>query len=101
LNGESDIPEVPLIAGDVDAAANDVYALAARNPPNLRPHLYFDCGRDDFLFAENEDFARYLRAQEIEHTYHRFDGVHDWAYWDMHIQDALKFHMRVMELSAH
>lgn len=98
LNGETDIPEVPLIASDLDLKANDIYELAMKCPADTHPHLYFDCGRDDFLYQENEAFARFLRKQKIPHTYRRFDGVHDWAYWDTHIQDALKFHARAMGL---
>jgi S-formylglutathione hydrolase FrmB len=97
-NGESDIPEVRLIANDVDAKANDIYELAAKCPPGARPNLYFDCGRDDFLYGENEDLARYLLKLKIPHTYNRFDGAHDWGYWDTHLQDALKFHAKVMGL---
>jgi S-formylglutathione hydrolase FrmB len=98
LDGKSDIPEMPSIAADVDPNANDIYQLAAQCPANLRPNLYFDCGRDDFLYRDNDHFERSLRQQKIPHTYRRFDGIHDWAYWDIHIQDALKFHAKGMDL---
>ena len=57
-DGQSDIPEVSTIAQDVDPKANDIYELVSKIPPANRPHLYFDCGRDDFLHEENEQFDR-------------------------------------------
>ena len=97
-DGKTDIPEVSTIAQNVDPKANDIYELVAKCPPDKRPHLYFDCGRDDFLYQENEQFDRYLRQAQVPHTYRRFDGAHEWSYWDLHIQDALKFHAKAMDL---
>jgi putative tributyrin esterase len=97
-DGKAGLPEVTVIAQDVDPKANDIYELVTRIPTATRPHLYFDCGRDDFLHQENEQFDRFLRQAKIPHTYRRFDGAHECAYWDLHIQDALKFHVKAMEL---
>ena len=98
VDKDTTIPEAPLIADSIDKAANDPYELALSCPEKQRPHIYFDCGRNDFLYEDNQHFDALLRKNKIPHTYHRFDGAHEWSYWDTHIQDALKFHAKAMEL---
>ncbi len=94
----TDISETPVLLDGMDIAANDPYELALKVPEKSRPHIYFDCGRQDFLYEDNQNFDALLRKNKIPHTYQRFEGAHEWSYWDTHIQDALKFHMKVMEL---
>jgi S-formylglutathione hydrolase FrmB len=94
-----DIPETPVIVNGLDRLANDPYELVLNVPASKRPHIYFDCGRKDFLLKDNEAFHAHLDAHSIPHTYRRFAGAHEWSYWDAHIQDALKHHMSVMGLS--
>jgi enterochelin esterase-like enzyme len=50
------------------------------------------CGKSDFLSESNEVFYDCIRreAPSIEISYERFDGVHDWNFWDMHILTVLK-----------
>lgn len=92
----NDIAETPILFDGIDTAANDPYELVLKIPEKQRPHIYFDCGRNDFLYADNQKFDAFLRKGKIPHTYHRFDGAHEWSYWDTHIQDALKFHAKAM-----
>lgn len=51
----------------------------------------FDCGRDDYLLAENRALHAALDAAEIAHTYEEFDGEHAWPYWQEHLADVLRF----------
>jgi putative tributyrin esterase len=34
----------------------------------------------------------------IAHEYQEFSGGHNWAYWDMHVQEAVAFHARNLQL---
>ena len=34
----------------------------------------------------------------IAHEYEEFVGVHDWAYWDEHVQEAIAFHVRNLQI---
>ena len=95
---DTDITEVPIIAREIDLEANDPFALALKIPAQARPQLYFDCGRSDFLHKENEQFDAFLRKNNFPHTYRRYNGAHDWSYWDIHIQDAMSFHAKAMGL---
>ena len=33
----------------------------------------------------------------IAHEYEEFVGVHNWEYWDLHVQKAIEFHVRNFE----
>ncbi len=94
----TDIKETPVILDGMDVQANDPYELALKVPEKIRPNIYFDCGRQDFLYEDNQSFDALLHKNCIPHTYNRFDGAHEWSYWDIHIQDALKFHASAMAL---
>ena len=55
------------------------------------PAVRFDCGVEDFLIAENRAFHSHLTALGLEHEYTEHPGMHNWAYWDAHIQETLAF----------
>lgn len=67
-----------------------VLSQAAVHASN-RPAIYFDCGTDDFLFHTNLFFERHLLDIGYPHTFNRFEGDHNWAYWEQHLRDALAF----------
>jgi S-formylglutathione hydrolase FrmB len=86
--------EAQLILGDYvqGGGPNDCYKLAAacKNPPALR----IDCGVDDFILEHSRQFHAHLEKLGIPHEYAEFPLGHGWAYWDLHIQEALDFHAR-------
>jgi S-formylglutathione hydrolase FrmB len=85
--------ELSLIFGDDPAeGGNDVLRLAQEIDRKLLPAIRFDCGTEDALLEHNRAFHRHLQKLRIKHEYKEFSGGHDWAYWDTHIQEALKFH---------
>lgn len=61
-------------------------AQAGRHGP-----FRFDCGRNDYLIAENRALHKALDAAGIGHTYEEFDGEHTWPYWQEHLADVLRF----------
>lgn len=83
-------PDLPLIFGRRVADDEDCYALAAR--PGPKPRIHMDCGIDDFLIDQNRDFHRHLERCGVAHEYREHPGIHDWAYWDAHVREALEFH---------
>jgi S-formylglutathione hydrolase FrmB len=70
---------------------NDLHALAAKLPQKQRPALRIDCGTEDFLLEANRAFHAHLDTLKFAHEYQEFPGGHTWAYWDLHIQEALTF----------
>jgi putative tributyrin esterase len=75
---------------------NDPPALAQKCPKNLRPALRIDCGTSDSLLSQNREFHALLQKLRYPHQYDEFPGIHNWAYWDAHIQEAIAFHCKVL-----
>jgi putative tributyrin esterase len=74
-------------------AANDVFKLArevAAKKVTPLPYLYIDCGTEDFLFSNNQDFVKLLVELKIPHQYRQLPGTHSWTFWDAQIQEILR-----------
>jgi S-formylglutathione hydrolase FrmB len=85
------------ILGDhPEGGPNDLYALAEKLDRSMVPALRLDCGTEDFLLEANRDFHGHLTNLGIAHEYAEFPGAHDWSYWDVHVQEAIRFHLRVL-----
>ena len=77
-----------------EGSSHDLISLARMAGHNkLLPRLQIDCGSDDFLLESNRDFINELRENCIPFEYAEYPGNHDWDYWDLHIQQAIAFHM--------
>jgi putative tributyrin esterase len=73
---------------------HDLVALAQKaHSANALPRLRIDCGTEDFLLESNRRYHSELDHHGIPHQYAEFPGAHDWDYWDLHVRDALTFHM--------
>ena len=77
----------------------DLWKIAADSGAPNRPALRIDCGTSDFLIEQNREFHTHLDELGIAHEYEEFPGAHDWAYWDKHVQSALRFHARHLGIS--
>lgn len=87
-----------IVGPDPAGGPNDLYALAEAVEPANRPALRIDCGTDDFLIEQNRAFHAHLKSIGYEHEYAEFPGAHDWAYWDEHVQEAIRFHTRHLNI---
>ena len=74
-------------------------ALDAKQNGSL-PHLWIDCGTDDYLLEGTRAFHRELETAQIPHTYHEFPGSHAWEYCNQHIDAALAFHAANLDIVA-
>jgi S-formylglutathione hydrolase FrmB len=79
---------------------HDLLALAqrARRSKSGVPKMLIDCGKQDHLIADNREFHRELMKLNVSHDYREFPGSHDWDYWEAHVQDAIRFHARALNL---
>jgi S-formylglutathione hydrolase FrmB len=94
-----DNPERRRITGDrVPGGRDDIFALAEKCPPRKAPALRFDCGLDDGLLDSNRRLHKHLAKLSIRHEYREYPGDHNWAYWDEHARQALRFHMKHLAL---
>lgn len=85
-----------ILGDDPTGGPDDLCAAAAALTPAERPALRIDCGAEDFLLEDNRDFHSYLASIGFAHEYHEFPGAHEWPYWDLHVQDAIAFHRKVL-----
>lgn len=72
---------------------HDVFALARNNKEtNVKfPKMYLWCGEQDSLLEVNRKFKTLLDDLGVKHKYEESEGNHSWEWWDLHIQDALKY----------
>jgi S-formylglutathione hydrolase FrmB len=76
----------------------DVYQVAAEFARRecVRPVISFDCGTEDQLLEANRAMDRHLDGLGVAHRYSEHPGGHTWAYWDEHVQAALRQHADVL-----
>jgi S-formylglutathione hydrolase FrmB len=69
----------------------DLFYLMERNQKQNRPipDIFQSCGTEDFLYSINVAADKKMTDMGIRHTFETHPGVHDWDYWDLHIQRAL------------
>jgi len=81
-------------------SAHDLEALVkkAKRSRHGLPALRIDCGEADFLIEHNRTFHRFLEKSKVPHEYAEFPGAHSWDYWDLHVQEALAFHLKNLKL---
>ena len=62
------------------------------------PPMFIDCGTEDFLLSQNRAFHEHLEKLHIAHEYKEFPGAHNWEYWDLHVREAIAFHVKNLGL---
>jgi S-formylglutathione hydrolase FrmB len=83
-----------------EGGPEDPMAILERTDHGCIPALRIDCGTEDFLLEENREFHRHLESLKIPHEYQEFPGDHNWAYWDLHVQESVAFHARQLKLKT-
>ena len=76
---------------------NDVFELIKQmlaSRISSLPFIYFDCGTEDSLSADNRELAALLVEKKIPHEYRELPGDHSWGYWDRQVQEVLKIAIR-------
>ena len=72
---------------------HDLFVLAEKRIEEkvLMPKFYMWCGIDDFLLEQNRQMRNKLQELNYDYTYTESEGDHSWKYWDIWIQDILKW----------
>ncbi len=78
----------------------DPFGIVEKLDHGRIPAMRIDCGKGDFLLEQNRGFHRHLDSMHIAHEYEEFVGVHDWEYWDLHVQEAIAFHARNLKIKS-
>ncbi|MEG1873913.1 MAG: alpha/beta hydrolase family protein, partial [Ruthenibacterium sp.] len=78
---------------EVEGSDADLFALYARQKAmgKVMPRLFQSCGMQDFIYPSNAKAHKCFIALGADCTYEEHPGIHDWDYWDTHIQRVLNW----------
>jgi enterochelin esterase family protein len=71
--------------------ADSVFRDALANPTSLNKTLrllWLSCGRQDFLYEANRQFAESLHAKAIKVTVRETEGAHVWSVWRNNLNES-------------
>lgn len=88
-------PEFERIFGSsLKDGSEDPFGIVTKMDHGKIPSMLIDCGTEDFLLAQNRGFHEHLEKLHIAHEYKEFSGGHNWEYWDLHVREAIAFHVK-------
>jgi S-formylglutathione hydrolase FrmB len=88
-------PEFTRIFGkSPEDGPEDPFRLAGSVSPKKCPALRLVCGDEDPFLPHNREFHEHLGSLKIAHDYEEPPGTHSWAFWDLHVREAIDFHRR-------
>lgn len=69
----------------------DLFALIEKQKARgaRLPKMFQTCGTEDFIYPINAAARERYEAAGVDLTYEEHPGIHDWDYWDTHIQRVL------------
>ena len=67
----------------------DLFALTRNASPEAMPRLFVTCGEQDTLYPENVRLAELFKAGNFDVSFHHWEGVHSWDFWDRSIKMAM------------
>lgn len=78
---------------ELEGTEHDLFAMTRKNAAEGRPFpkLYVWCGTEDVLIKTNREYRDLLTELGVEHRYEESEGDHSWKWWDLHVQDALRY----------
>ena len=79
---------------DVDNV--DPFTLVLDIPKDKLPHIYLDCGYDDFLVKQSQEFAKLLMDNKIPFQFGQSDGKHEEDYWGREVSVSMAVQYAVM-----
>jgi putative tributyrin esterase len=92
-------PELTRVFGNNPVGGSeDPFAIVERMDHGVVPPMRIDCGTEDRLIERNRKFHQHLESLHIAHEYQEFPGNHNWEYWDLHVREAVAFHVRNLML---
>jgi enterochelin esterase-like enzyme len=61
-------------------------------PPEALPRLWIDVGDNDRGLASVQSFEAFLNDHDVPHEFHLYQGYHDEAYWQAHVEEYLRWY---------
>lgn len=79
-----------------DALAVDPFTLVLKIPKDQLPHIYLDCGDEDFLMPATQEFIQLLIENQIPFHYGQSAGKHEEDYWGRETSVSMAVQYSVM-----
>lgn len=75
----------------ITGSAADLFAMIEKLQKEgaQLPRIYQTVGTEDFIWPANRKAKERLEKLGLDYTYEEHPGIHDWDFWDTHIQDVL------------
>ncbi len=79
--------------GELKNTEHDLFKLASdvHTADKPFPKTYLWCGKSDHNLSHNRRFEEHLSELNVVFRYEISVGDHSWGWWDLHIQDALRY----------
>jgi S-formylglutathione hydrolase FrmB len=72
--------------------ADDIFILAGSAARSAKhPRLFISCGAEDIRLKQNQRLSSLLREAGYDHEFQQWPGNHDWDFWEISLQRALRF----------
>ena len=72
----------------------EVLYRKARAAGKELPKIYMAIGREDSLYAVNQDFRRFLEAEGADFFYEDGHGMHTWDFWNEYLPRGLEWALK-------
>jgi S-formylglutathione hydrolase FrmB len=79
-----------------DAEAVDPFTLVLKIPKDKLPHIYIDCGDEDFLISSTREFMKLLVENNIPFHFGQSAGKHEEDYWGRETSVSMAVQYAVM-----
>lgn len=88
--------------GELKGTHHDLFTLAQDlyNEKKAFPGIYLWCGEQDGGHIYSERFSALLNEMAVPHLYESSAGDHSWGYWDIYIQNALRYLSEQLPIAA-
>jgi len=74
----------------------DPYKLVLEIPQEKLPHIYIDCGVNDFLYEPTKKFINFLTENKIPFIYGQSIGTHEEDYWGREVSISMAVQYGIM-----
>lgn len=79
-------------ARNLSQSSHDIRVIIDQcNAEKKQPPVFMSCGTEDFLYADNVSFVKYVQEKGYDVTWTDGPGAHDWNVWNRDIVKFIEF----------
>ena len=72
-------------------ADSNLHRLLDKRSAEELPPFYIACGKQDRLCEQDEAFSGMLKAKGVSVLFEKWDGIHNWDFWDVAVEKAFRY----------